>query len=100
VALLLRMGCSTRETKPTVSEVFGHGLGTVSLGRLDRGVPADVGSTSMSPTGRTWLLLVVGAVLGLALGILVSAATDVPFAPEVGLVLGALIGWLSRRVST
>jgi hypothetical protein len=100
VALLLRMGCGTRETKPTVSEVFGHGLGTVSLGRLDRGVPADVGSTSMSPTGRTWLLLVVGAVLGLALGILVSAATDVPFAPEVGLVLGALIGWLSRRVST
>ena len=40
----------------------------------------------------------VGAVTGLALGILVSVTTDVPLAPEVGLVLGALIVWLSRRV--
>ena len=39
----------------------------------------------------------VGAVLGLALGILVSVTTDVPLAPEAGLVLGALVGWLSRR---
>jgi hypothetical protein len=54
----------------------------------------------MSPTRRTWLLLVVGAVIGLALGILVSVATDVPFAPEVGLLLGALAGWLSCRVSS
>jgi hypothetical protein len=46
----------------------------------------------------TWFLLVVGAVAGLALGILVSATTDVPFAPEVGLVLGVLVGWLLRRV--
>ena len=45
-----------------------------------------------------WFLLVVGAVVGLALGILVSATTDVPFAPEVGLILGALVGWLLRRV--
>jgi hypothetical protein len=36
-------------------------------------------------------------VLGLALGILVSLTTDVPFAPEVGLVLGALLSWLIRR---
>jgi hypothetical protein len=49
----------------------------------------------------TWFYLVVGAVIGLALGILVSVATDVPFAPEVGLALGALVGWLlSRRLST
>jgi hypothetical protein len=48
----------------------------------------------------TWFLPVVGAVIGLALGILVSVTTDIPLAPEVGLVLGALIGWLSRRVST
>jgi hypothetical protein len=48
----------------------------------------------------TWFVLVVGAVIGLALGILVSVTTDVPFAPEAGLVLGALVGWLSRRVST
>jgi len=47
----------------------------------------------------TWFLLVVGAVVGLALGILVSVTTDVPFAPEVGLVLGALVGWLARRAS-
>jgi len=40
----------------------------------------------------------LGAVLGLALGIVVSLTTDVPFAPEVGLVLRALLGWLSRRV--
>jgi hypothetical protein len=46
-----------------------------------------------------WGFLVVGALIGLALGVLVSLATDVPFAPEVGLVLGALLGWLSRRRS-
>jgi hypothetical protein len=48
----------------------------------------------------TWFFLVVGAVIGLALGILVSVTTDVPLAAEAGLVLGALVGWLSRRVST
>jgi hypothetical protein len=36
-------------------------------------------------------------VIGLALGIVISLTTDVPVAPEVGLVLGALGGWLSRR---
>jgi cobalamin synthase len=50
-------------------------------------------------TRGTWLFPVVGAVVGLALGILVSVTTDVPFAPEVGLLLGALVGWLSHRVS-
>jgi hypothetical protein len=39
----------------------------------------------------------IGGVVGLALGILVSVTTDVPFAPEVGLVLGVGIGWLSHR---
>ena len=39
----------------------------------------------------------LGALLGLAIGILVSIATGVPLAPEAGLVLGALLGWLSRR---
>jgi hypothetical protein len=33
----------------------------------------------------------------LALGIVVSVTTAVPLAPEAGLVLGALLGWLSRR---
>jgi hypothetical protein len=39
----------------------------------------------------------LGAVAGLAVGILVSVTTDIPLAPEAGLVLGALIGWLWRR---
>jgi hypothetical protein len=41
--------------------------------------------------------IAVGAAIGLALGIAVSVATDVPLAPEGGLALGALLGWLSRR---
>jgi uncharacterized protein (TIGR03382 family) len=41
--------------------------------------------------------IAIGAVVGLALGILVSVTTDLPLAPEIGLVLGALVGWLSRR---
>ena len=41
--------------------------------------------------------IAVGALVGLALGIVVSVITDVPLAPEVGLVLGGLVGWLSRR---
>jgi hypothetical protein len=41
--------------------------------------------------------IALGAVLGLALGIVVSLTTDVPFAPEAGVVLGALLGWLFRR---
>ena len=32
--------------------------------------------------------IALGAALGLALGVLVSVSTDVPFAPEVGLILG------------
>ena len=48
----------------------------------------------------TWLFLVVGAVIGLALGVVVSLSTDVPFAPEAGLVLGLLGGWLARRMSS
>jgi hypothetical protein len=42
-------------------------------------------------------MIAIGAALGLALGILVSVTTDLPLAPEAGLVLGALIGWISRR---
>ena len=44
--------------------------------------------------GRAWPV-VLGAVVGVALGILVSVTTDVPFAPEVGLLLGGVVGWLS-----
>jgi hypothetical protein len=41
--------------------------------------------------------IAVGGVTGLALGIVVSLTTDIPLAPELGLLLGALAGWLSRR---
>jgi len=41
--------------------------------------------------------IAVGAVIGLALGIAVSVITDIPLAPELGLVLGALGAWLVRR---
>jgi uncharacterized protein DUF4386 len=41
--------------------------------------------------------IAIGAVSGLVLGILISVSTDIPLAPEVGLALGALVGWLSRR---
>jgi hypothetical protein len=41
--------------------------------------------------------IAVGAVTGLALGILIGVTTDIPLAPEIGLALGALVGWLSRR---
>ena len=44
--------------------------------------------------------IAVGAVTGLALGIGVSLTTDVPLAPELGLLLGALAGWLLRREGT
>jgi hypothetical protein len=39
--------------------------------------------------------IAIGAVIGLALGIVVSVLTDVPLAPEAGLALGALVGWRS-----
>ena len=45
------------------------------------------------------LLLGVGAAIGLLFGILVSVVTDVPLAPEAGLFLGGLVGWLILRRS-
>lgn len=46
---------------------------------------------------RATTFLLVGAAIGLLLGILVSVLTDVPFAPEAGLILGGLVGWLVVR---
>jgi hypothetical protein len=46
---------------------------------------------------RMWFVVAAGAVVGVVLGILVSVTTDAPFAPEAGLVLGALVGWLVCR---
>ena len=45
----------------------------------------------------TQAVTVVGGVVGLAAGIAVSVATELPLAPEVGLAAGALIGWNARR---
>jgi hypothetical protein len=49
------------------------------------------------PTGnrrRIWSV-VLGAAVGAALGIVVSGTIDIPVAPEAGLLLGGLVGWLS-----
>jgi hypothetical protein len=46
---------------------------------------------------RATTFLLVGAAIGLLVGILVSVLTDVPFAPEAGLILGGLVGWLVAR---
>jgi hypothetical protein len=48
----------------------------------------------------TTTAIAVGALLGLALGIAVSVTTEVPLAPEAGLLLGGLAGWVWRRRST
>ena len=53
------------------------------------------------PTGgKTWPFLVAGAGIGFVLGIFISVATDVQLAPEAGLVLGGLAGWVARRLRT
>jgi hypothetical protein len=46
---------------------------------------------------RTGAAVAVGAVAGLALGFVISLTTDVPSRQKLGLVLGALAGWLVRR---
>ena len=59
-----------------------------------------VGAGGRKDARGTWFFLAVGALIGVLLGIVVSVATDVPLAPEAGLILGALVGWLVRRIST
>ena len=41
--------------------------------------------------------IAICAAIGLALGIVISIATDVPLAPEAGLLLGVLTGWVATR---
>jgi hypothetical protein len=57
-----------------------------------------MGAGATNDRRRTWVFVVVGAVIGLGLGVFVSVTTDIPLAPEVGLLIGSFVGWLSRRV--
>lgn len=41
--------------------------------------------------------IAIGVGAGFALGILVAVTTDIPLAPEIGIALGALVGWLLTR---
>jgi hypothetical protein len=50
--------------------------------------------------GSTGTAIGTGAVIGVILGVLVSITTEVPLAPEVGIALGALAGWLWARRAT
>jgi ribose/xylose/arabinose/galactoside ABC-type transport system permease subunit len=42
-------------------------------------------------------VIAIGGLVGLVFGVAVSLITDIPLAPEVGLAVGALVGWLWRR---
>ena len=41
--------------------------------------------------------IAIGAAIGLVVGILVAIGIELPLAPEAGLVLGGIVGWLSSR---
>ena len=45
----------------------------------------------------TGVAIAVGGGVGLAIGVLIAVATDLPLAPEGGLAVGLLAGWLLRR---
>jgi hypothetical protein len=41
--------------------------------------------------------IAIGATIGLIIGVLVAVITGLPLVPEAALVLGAVVGWLTRR---
>lgn len=45
-------------------------------------------------------VIAIGAFVGLVVGILVSVTTDLPLAPEIGLLLGAALAWFWRGRAT
>jgi hypothetical protein len=55
---------------------------------------ADMGFGAANQRRATSVFLVLAAVIGLAVGLLISVTTDVPIAPEAGLAVGVLAGWL------
>jgi hypothetical protein len=44
------------------------------------------------------LFLIIGGAVGAALGLVVAVTTDIPLAPEVGLVVGLAFGWWVGRM--
>ena len=52
------------------------------------------------PTKRPIWIMLAGGAIGVAIGIVVSIATDLPLAPEAGLVLGLAVGWVLRRAGS
>jgi hypothetical protein len=47
---------------------------------------------------NSWLVVGLGAVIGLAIGIGVSLTTDVPLAPEIGALAGGSIAYTLFRI--
>jgi hypothetical protein len=80
-------------TKPSRADRAGNGTGAV----LSRRGPRSFRATHRVTHVSVGTAIALGALLGLAVGIVVSVTTDVPFAPEAGLVLGGLAGWLAGR---
>jgi hypothetical protein len=56
-----------------------------------------IGGKLLNAPVSTGAAIAICAGVGLVLGVVVSVTTDLPLAPEAGLALGALGGWLWRR---
>ena len=41
--------------------------------------------------------IAIGGAVGFGLGILVAVLTDLPLAPEIGVIIGIAVGWASGR---
>ncbi len=66
---------------------------------VDRGRQTRQHCLMRSRLTRSGWILVVGGLVGLAVGVVVSVATDLPLAPEAGALLGVVVAWAVRRMS-